>query len=144
MHRFSQKDYFEAINNIFSEKKHFIFKNLALKKNGNGKNPLMSAAVCNSNHSLCHMMYKIAVQLTSSEKEELLHHKNNFGETLLGLVLRQQGTLIVPQTILLELEKSYHGHEKDVTKCFRATLQSSLEVHKSLKNIEKTYEKGIL
>ena len=74
----------------------------------------------------------------------MLHHKNNFGETLLGLVLRQQGTLLVPQTILLELEKSYHGNERDVTRCFRATLQPPLEVHKALTNIEETYEKGIL
>ena len=90
LHRLSQMDYVDTIKSIFTETKDFIFKNLVFEKNGNGNNPLMSAAVSNSNHSLCYMLYKDAiVKLTSLENEELLHHKNNFGETLLGLVLRQ-------------------------------------------------------
>ena len=143
LHRHAQMNYFEAIKKLFNGTKDFIFRNLIFQKNKNGNNPLMSAAISNSNQSLCFMMYKLVTQLSDAEAEELLHHKNNFGETLLSLVLQQQGTLLVPKTILLELEKSYHGSEKEVTKCFRKTLQSSLEVHKALANIEETYEKGI-
>eukprot|EP00092_Neocalanus_flemingeri_P007968 GFUD01008596.1.p1 GENE.GFUD01008596.1~~GFUD01008596.1.p1 ORF type:complete len:1107 (-),score=154.31 GFUD01008596.1:37-3357(-) len=143
LHRLAQMNYLEAIRKLLNGTKDFIFRNLIFQKNKNGNNPLMSAAVGNSNQSLCYMMHKLVTHLAANEKEDLLHWKNNFQETLLSLVLQQQGTLPVPQTILLELEKEYHGSEQEVTRCLRASLQSSLEVHKVLANIEETYPKGM-
>ena len=143
LHRLSQRDFSDAIKTIFSLEKNEIFRSLVFQKNGNGNTPLMSAAVNNSNKSLCYMLHRVIIlDMSEEENEDLLHHQNNYGATLLGLVLRQQGTLLVPQTILLDLEKVHHGDEREVTKCFRANLQSSLEVHKALKNIEETYAKS--
>ena len=136
LHRLAEKDYINAVRKLYDGMKDFAFRKLMFQKNLKGNNPLMSAAINNSNQTLCFLMYKLAAHLSDNEKDDLLHHRNTFGETLLSYVLQQQGTLPVPQTILLELEKGYHGSEKDVTRCFRETLQSSLEVHDALANME--------
>ena len=69
----------------------------------------------------------------------ILHHKNNYNQTLLSLVLKQNEILQVSKHILLGWEKINHkvveGGELDdqeqrkaVTQCMKKNLKPSVEV----------------
>ena len=53
-----------------------------------------------------------SIGLTDNDVQKLLHGQNTKGCTLLGLILHYQHGMMMPQTFLLQLEKTYH---KDIS-----------------------------
>ena len=41
--------------------------------------------------------------------DEILHHRNEYGNTLLSLVLQQQDSLQVAKVVLLRMENDFHS-----------------------------------
>merc|ERR1719495_1384951 len=86
--------------------------------------------------------------------EIILHKQNNYGNTLLSLVLQHNEALEVSKHILLEWEKVAHKVEdgdekttagqkqrKKLTKCMRTHLKQSFEVQEALDDVDHSLQK---
>ena len=54
-----------------------------------------------------------------------MHHKNNDGQTLLGILTTQGRSLKAYLDILLKMERSYHPSLIEYTKCLKENLGTS-------------------
>ena len=79
--------------------------------------------------------------------DEILHHRNEYGNTLLSLVLQQQDSLQVAKIVLLSMENDFHsrgGREDELQCCFHKNLNSSVDVLRAIQEVEKSNKKGTI
>ena len=77
------------------------------------------------------------------DKYEVIHRKNKQGQSLLELVIYQRESLLVPQHMILSIERELHGDYYSLCRCFRDNLklQTSGELHKILYFMKETLPK---
>ena len=112
----------------------------------NKNNVLMTAAIYSSEKSLKLLLHLASTwrcfrEEASLDMDIILHAKNEYGNTLLSLVLQHRDALEIPKHILLGFETEFH-HGNDLEKCFHKRLIPSEEVLEVLKQIQKTRPKS--
>lgn len=116
LHHWAENNFHNAIDLLQSQGQvsNEAFGALILEESSDGNNPPMVSALHNRKESLDKFLYHICLYQRSVYKKtdihKILHHKAG-GDTLLGLVLQQSGTLGTAELIILDLEKDYHFAE---------------------------------
>ena len=110
----------------------------------------MTSATYSSRKTLELLLYFLSVfQFIQGDDETLdldhiLHHRNEYGNTLLSLVLQHKDALHVPKIVLLGMENEFHSREgqEDLTFCFHKNLRPSDDVLRAIQEVEKGKKKG--
>ena len=146
-HHLAQRDFNLAMEDIISRLPTNQLQDMLLKASSSNKsNVFMSAAIHSSDKCLKLLLYWISTWRCLNTEgevhiEKILHWRNAYGYTLLGIALQHKDALQVPIHILLGLERDFHtkaGGKNDLTKCFKKNLIPSLEVLEVLQEVEKT------
>lgn len=157
LHHWSSQNFYEVIDFFRRAVSAATFKQMFEEKSKNGSNALMIAAAHGSKECLQIFLHFISLEMTfnvhNQAKEEILHTTNNYGSTLLSLVLQQGQKLEVSKHILLEWEKQAHEVEtggrtekvqvkkKELTECMRKHLKPSDEVQTALRDVDNSLKK---
>ena len=106
-----------------------------------GNNVFHKAAIENASDALVLCLGHLIVEGNQEDKYEVLHRKNKRSQSLLEIVLYHKETLLVPQHMILSIEREIHQDFESLSRCFRDNLklQTSGEVYKIL-----TFMKGTL
>ena len=125
---------------------------MVLKRSTNGNNPMMVAALHNNKESLDMFLFHVGShpRLYTEDIDDILHSQDDYGDTLMALVVQQSGRLDAAKNILLDMEKKHHAAEatntegqdltegrRALTKCLRMYLEPSLEAQKLVNDVEK-------
>ena len=114
-HHYSKKDFNLAIGHLIKILPPAEVRDMILQKTlTNGNNVLMTSAIHGSRKALELLLYFLSVfrlsQVDSATTvEEVLHHRNEYGNTLLSLVLQHKDDLQVPKIVLLSMENDFHS-----------------------------------
>ena len=152
LHHLAKRDFNLAIEHLITCLPTDQLRDMLLHPStSNNSNVLMTAAIHSSEKSLKLLLYVISAWRCFKSAEDIgidivLHSKNDYGNTLLALVLQHKDALQVPLHIILGLEREFHEikGKDDFTKCFKENLVPSLEVLEALQEVEKTKEKSWL
>ena len=152
-HHYSKKDFNLAIGHLIKILPSTEVRDMILKKTStNGNNVLMTAAIHGSRKALELLLHFVSVfrlsQVDSATTvEEVLHHRNEYGNTLLSLVLQHKDDLQVPKIVLLSMENDFHsrsGHASELKRCFHQNLNASGDVLRAIQEVEKSDKKGVI
>ena len=99
-----------------------------------GNTVFLSAAIHNSNEALILCLGHLITEGNLEDKTTVMHRKNLRGQSLLQIILKQKGDMLVPRQMILAIEGEIHKTFQSVSKCFRdnLNLQTSAEVHNTL------------
>ena len=99
-----------------------------------GNSVYISAALHNANEALILCLGHLITEGNLEDKTLVMHRKNTLGQSLLSIILKQKGDLLVPRNMILGIEAEIHNSFSGISKCFRdnLNLQTSAEVHKTL------------
>ena len=158
----ARRNFHRAIYHIQTRTSKDVFREMVLKKSANRNNPMMVAALHNNKESLEMFLFHIGSHpcLYTGDIDDILHNEDEYGDTLLALVVQQSGRLDAARNILLDMEKKHHGAEAahvegdpgrdptegrwELTQCLRKYLQPSLETQKALNDVENSLPKTTL
>ena len=165
LNHWARSDFHEAIHHLQIHLSTDTFKKMLMQKSSNGNNPIMVSALHGNKECLDIFLHHICLYQKTFKKEDLagiLHDEDNYGDTLLALVLEHPGRLNSAKQILLDLEMKHHGanakHEnngsvedkdaekgkQDLTECLRKRLKPSVEVQQALNDIDNALPKSNL
>ena len=159
LHHWAAKNFDDAVNYFRKSVSPSVFTGMLFEKSANGSTPLMVSATNGSKECLQIFLCFLSLEmkdwtpdLNKTRMDIILHHKNNYNQTLLSLVLKQNEILEVSKHILLEWEKITHKEvgkgrnadqkqRKAVTRCMKANLKPSIEVQKALADVNDSLRK---
>ena len=145
---FAKKNFMSVIDWIMNSMPDEKLKKLLMEKNQQGNNPPMVCVVYNRNDILKRfLMFIFSKNIDKSEIKEFLHHRNDYDETILSLVLQHESTLQLPQMLLLDKEKEIHASTTKeesmvgLTSCLKQNNLRSAEVAITIKKADDSYKK---
>ena len=109
----ARRNFHRAIYHVQTRTSEQVFREMVLKRSTNGNNPMMVAALHNNKESLDMFLFHIGSHpcLYTGDIDDILHNEDEYGDTLLALVVQQTGRLDAARNILLDMEKKHHGAE---------------------------------
>ena len=152
-HHYSKKDFNLAIGHLIRILPSAEVRDMILQKtSSNGNNVLMTSAIHGSRKALELLLYFVSVFRLSrvdsaTTIDQILHHRNEYGNTLLSIVLQHKDDLQVPKIVLLSMENDFHsrsGHESELKCCFHQNLDASGDVLRAIQEVEKGNKKGTI
>ena len=149
LHHCARYDFHEAIFHLQIHLSAKTFKKMIMQRSSEGNNAMMVSALHGNKRTLDILLRHVWLQVSTSTlyKDpfigEILHDENKLGETLLTLAFLQSENLQNANHSLLEMEKQYHGADRDsgileLKACFRKHLRPSRDVQKVLTDIENS------
>ena len=161
LHVWAGRNFEKAIDFFRRSVSPAVFTDMIFEESKNGSTPLMVCALNGNKKTLQYLLCALTVDMltwTEDQKKDrmeiILHKQNNYGNTLLSLVLQHNEALEVSKHILLEWEKVAHKVEdddekttagqkqrKNLTKCMRTHLKQSFEVQEALDDVDHSLEK---
>ena len=145
---FAKKGFKRVIQWIMNFMKPSDIKDLLLHTNDVRNNAPMVCVVYNQGEILkTFLMWLFSTQhCTKEEIYEFLHQRNDYGETILSLVLQHENTMLVPQHLLLDKEREYHKEATKentmfkLTSCLKKNDLRSGEVVTTIKRLDDSHE----
>ena len=165
LNHWARSDFHEAIHHLQIHLSTDTFKKMLMQKSSNGNNPIMVSALHGNKECLDIFLHHICLYQKTFYKDDLadiLHDEDNYGDTLLALVLEQPERLGSAKKILLDLEMKHHGAnakhannasvedkdaekgKRELTECLRKHLKPSVEVQQALNDIDNALPKSNL
>ena len=152
----ARRNFHRAIYYIQTRTSKEVFREMVLKKSANRNNPMMVAALHNNKESLDMFLFHVGShpRLYTEDIDDILHSQDDYGDTLMALVVQQSGRLDAAKNILLDMEKKHHAAEatntqgqdltegrRALTKCLRMYLEPSLEAQNLVNDVENSMPK---
>ena len=153
LHNYAKKNFKNAIGFLIkrlpqTETKEMIFQ----QSRSNKSNVFMTCAIHGSGKRLELLLNFVLlfdflkVDNSFIDMDTILHHKNDYGNTLLSFILQSKDDLLGPKITLLGMEKEFHSRDGNVDRlmcCFHNNLETSGEVLKS-KILKRPKKKALL
>ena len=149
LHHCARYDFHEVIFHLQIHLSANTFQKMIMQRSSEGNNAMMVSALHGNKRTLDILLRHAWTKVSTSTLYqnpfigEILHHENKFGETLPTLAFLQSENLQNANHSLLEMEKQYHGADRDsgileLKACFRKHLRPSRDVQKVLTDIENS------
>ena len=152
LHHYARMDFDRVIGDLIKKLPSVEIRDMILQgSSSNGSNVLMTAATHSSRKTLELLLYFLSVfqfihvDNGAIDMDHILHHRNEYGNTLLSLVLQHKDALQVPKIVLLGMENEFHsrqGQGHDLTCCFHKNLKPSGDVLRAIQEVERSKKKG--
>ena len=149
LHNYAQRDLNNAIGFLIKRlPENEAIEMVCQESTSNKSNVFMTSAIHGSGKTLellLNFALLFKVDNSSFSMDTMLHHKNEYGNTLLSLILQSKDDLLVPKMIVLGMEKEFHsrdGKGDGLMCCFHNNLEASGEVLEAIKDVRKTQEKS--
>jgi hypothetical protein len=134
---------------LFNLPNNQIKQTILQQSTSNQSNVLLVAAFHSSENCLKLLLHIVSswrcfvnTLEASTDMNSILHSRNDYGDTLLSLVLQHREALQIPKHIVLGLEREFHAKDDSMIHCFNKHLVPSIEVLEAINDVENAKPKG--